>query len=193
MDIRVVDTAGDDFPRIAAVLAVTDTVDFDAGPNVLMVYRVNQQGSHPGDAHVRALLGQCHWQLVPMPATVLRAEQRRRPGACEDDVGVNRVDGKGPDGELVHGRVQPLPALAFILTAVHAAVRATIQHPSVSGMHSQSAHCAFTIEAVSDPQPGVSTIAAPPDALSKGSYTYGGILRHCLSLSATMPLLPSSR
>jgi hypothetical protein len=34
---------------------------------------------------------------------------------------------------------------------------------------------------VSDPQPGVSTIAAAPDALSKGSHTDGGLFRHCLS------------
>src|SRR2546425_624797 len=76
MDVRVGDPAGDDLPRIAAVLAVPHTVHFDAGPNVLVVYRVHQQGGHPGDAHIGALLGQCHRQLVPMPATVLGTEQR---------------------------------------------------------------------------------------------------------------------
>jgi len=67
MDVRVVDTAGDNLPRIASFLAVTDAVHFDAGPNVLGVYR---------------------------------------------------VDGKGTDGELVHGRVQPLPVLSCILCMV---------------------------------------------------------------------------
>src|SRR2546425_12922365 len=121
-----------------------------------------------------------------MPAAVLRAEQRCRPGAREDDVGVDGVDGEGPDGELVHGRVQPLPALAFILTAVYAAVSATVHDTSIAGMHRQSAHGAFTIEAVSGPQPGVSAIAAPPDALSKSAYTDRGMFRHCLSPSVTM-------
>src|SRR5262249_39728417 len=122
-----------------------------------------------------------HRQLVPKQTTVFGTEQRGRPGAREDDVGVDRVNGEGPDGELVHGRVQPLPALAFILTAVYAAVRATVHDTSVAGMHRQGAHGAFAIEAVADPQPGVSTIAAPPDALSKGPYTDSSIFCHGLS------------
>src|ERR1700720_2892925 len=52
-------------------------------------------------------------------------------------------------------------------------------------MSSQGAHGAFAIKAVADPQPGVSTIAAAPDALSKGAYTDRGILRHGLSPSVT--------
>src|SRR5262245_36484815 len=113
-----------------------------------------------------------------MLAAVLGTEQRCRPGAREDDVGVDWVDGQGPDGDLIHGRVQPLPVLSPILTAVHAAVSATVENLRVSGMHRQGAHGAFTIQAVSDPQPGVSTIAAPPDALSKGSHTDSRLFRH---------------
>src|SRR5262245_42350192 len=183
MDVRVGDPAGDDLPRIATVLAVPDAVHFEAGPDVLMVYRIDQQGSHPGNAHVGALLGHCHGQLIPMLAAILGTEQRCRPGAREDDVGVDRVDGEGPDGELIHGRVQPLPVLAFILTTVHAAVRATVQNTRISGMYRQGAHRAFTIDAVADPQPGLSAIAAPPDTLSKSPYTDGGMFRHCLSPS----------
>src|SRR5262245_60343749 len=52
-------------------------------------------------------------------------------------------------------------------------------------MHRQRAHGAFAIEAVADPQPGVPTIAAVPDALSKGAYTDSSLFRHCLSPSAT--------
>src|SRR5712671_230585 len=68
--------------------------------------------------------------------------------------------------------------LAAVLAAVHAAVRATVYDTSVTGMHRQGAHGAFAIKAVADPQPGGSTIAAAPDALSKGAYTDRGILRH---------------
>src|SRR5262245_59783749 len=115
-----------------------------------------------------------------MLAAVLRAEQGRRPGTGEDDVGVDRVNGDSPDGKLVHGRVQPLPVLAFVLTAVDAAVCTTVQNTRVPGMHRQGAHRAFAIDAVADPQPGVAAIAAAPDALSKSAYTDGGLLRHCL-------------
>ena len=48
-------------------------------------------------------------------------------------------------------------------------------------MHRQGAHGAFAIDAVSDSQPGVPAVAAPPDALSKGSYTDRGLFRHDLS------------
>src|SRR5262249_3773636 len=66
MDVRVVYTSGDALPRIAAVLAVPDAVYFEAGPDVLMVDRVNHQGGHSGDAYIGALLGYLHRQLVPM-------------------------------------------------------------------------------------------------------------------------------
>src|SRR5262249_33660882 len=122
----------------------------------------------------------------PMLAAVRGAEQRCRPGARKDDVGVDRINGEGPDGDLVHGRVQPLPVLAFIFTAVYAAVCATVHDTRVAGMHRQGAHGAFAIEAVSHPQPGVSAIAAAPDALSKGAYTDGGMFRHCLAPSVMM-------
>src|SRR4029434_4444273 len=74
--------------------------------------------------------------------------------------------------------------LASVFAAVHAAVRTTVHDTRVAGMHRQSAHRTFAIEAVADPQPGVSAIAAPPDALSKSAYTDGGLLRHGLSPSA---------
>src|SRR5215813_10139164 len=77
-----------------------------------------------------------------------------------------------------------LPVLAFILTAVYAAVRATVHDTRVAGMHCQSAHRTFAIEAMADPQPGVAAITAPPYALSKGAYTDSGIFCHCLSPSA---------
>ena len=50
----------------------------------------------------------------------------------------------------------------------------------------KGAHGTFAIEAVAAPQPGVSAIAAAPDALAKGAYTDSGLFRHCLSPSATM-------
>src|SRR5262249_38608334 len=153
-------------------------VHFDAGPDVLVVDRVHQQGGHPGDAHVGALLGHGHGELVPMPAAVRGAEQCRRPGAGEDDVGGDRVDGDTPDGQLIHGRGRPLPVLTPVLTAVDAAVRATVHDTRVAGMHRQGAHRAFAVDAVPDAQPGVAAIAAAPDALSQGTYTYSGILRH---------------
>src|ERR1700737_4548175 len=120
-----------------------------------------------------------------MLAAIRGAEQRCRPGARKDNVGGGRSKGGGPEGGLVHGRGQPLPMLAAVLAAVHAAVRATVHDTSVTGMHRQGAHGAFAIKAVADPQPGVSTIAAAPDALSKGAYTDRGILRHGLSPSVT--------
>src|SRR5262244_4354560 len=120
-----------------------------------------------------------------MLAAIRGAEQGGRSGARKDNVGVDRINGEGPDGDLVHGRVQPLPMLAAVVAAVQAAVRATVHDTSVTGMHRQSAHGAFAIEAVADPQPGVSAIAAAPDALSKGTYTDSGMFRHCLSPSAT--------
>src|SRR5215469_6793915 len=120
-----------------------------------------------------------------MLAAIRGAKQRCRSGAGKDNVGVDRVNGEGPDGDLVHRRVQPLPMLAAVLAAVHAAVGATVHDTSVTGMHRQGAHGAFAIKAVADPQPGVSTIAAAPDALSKGAYTDRGILRHGLSPSVT--------
>src|SRR5205823_2186309 len=120
----------------------------------------------PGDAYIGTLLGYLYRQLVPMPAAIRGAEQRCRPGAGKDDIGIDRVDSDGPDGELVHGRIQPLPVLAFILTAVDAAVRATVHDTRVAGMHRQSAHGAFAIEAVAGSQPGLSAVATPPDALS---------------------------
>src|SRR5215468_9385551 len=112
-----------------------------------------------------------------MLAAIRGAEQRCRSGARKDNVRVDRINGEGPDGDLVHGRVQPLPMLAAVL--------ATVNDTSVTGMHRQGAHGAFAIKAVADPQPGVSTIAAAPDALSKGAYTDRGILRHGLSPSVT--------
>src|SRR5260370_20739872 len=120
-----------------------------------------------------------------MLAAIRGAEQRCRSGARKDDVGVDRINGEGPDGVLVHGRVEPLPMLAAVLAAVHTAVRATVHDTSVAGMHCQGAHGAFAIKAVADPQPGGSTIAAAPDALSKGAYTDRGILRHGLSPCVT--------
>jgi hypothetical protein len=48
-------------------------------------------------------------------------------------------------------------------------------------MHGQGAHGAFTIETVSDPQPGIPAVTTPPDALSKRSYTDGGLFRHGFS------------
>src|SRR6516162_4833530 len=41
MDVRISDTAGDDLPRLAAVLAVQYAVYFEAGPDVLVVDRVD--------------------------------------------------------------------------------------------------------------------------------------------------------
>src|SRR6516162_6726429 len=120
-----------------------------------------------------------------MLAAIRGAEQRCRSGARKDDVGVDGINGQGPDGDLVHGRAEPLPMLAAVLAAIHAAVRATVHDTSVAGMHCQGAHGAFAINAFADPQPGVSTIAAAPDALSKGAYTDRGILRHGPSPSVT--------
>src|SRR5260370_12994421 len=120
-----------------------------------------------------------------MLAAIRGAEQRCRSGARKDDVGLDRIMGGGPDGVRVQGRVEPLPMLAAVLAAVHTAVRATVHDTSVAGMHCQGAHGAFAIKAVADPEPGVSTIAAAPDALSKGAYTDRGILRHGLSPSVT--------
>src|SRR5262250_3882900 len=99
-----------------------------------------------------------------MLAAIRGAKQRCRSGARKDNVGVDRINGEGPDGDLVHGRVQPLPALAFILTAVYAAVRATVHDTRVARMHRQGAHGAFAIDAMADAQPGVAAIAAAPDA-----------------------------
>src|SRR5262249_27517407 len=113
-----------------------------------------------------------------MLAAIRGAEQRCRSGARKDNVGVDRINGEGPDGDLVHGRVLPLPMLAAVLAAVHAAVRATVHDTSVTGMHRQGAHGAFAIKAVADPQPGGSTIPAAPDGWSQGSYAYRGILAH---------------
>src|SRR6516165_4178592 len=138
MDVRISDTAGDDLPRLAAVLAVPHAVYFEAGPDVLVVDRVDHQGGHSRDAHIGALLGYFHRQLVPMLAAIRGAEQRCRSGARKDNVGVDRINGEGPDGDLVHGRVQPLPMLAAVLAAVHAAVRATVHDTSVTGMHRQA-------------------------------------------------------
>src|SRR6202162_3182634 len=109
---------------------------------------------------LEALLGYLHRQLVPMLAAIRGAEQRCRSGARKDNVGVDRINGEGPGGDLVQGRAQLLPMLAAVLAAVHAAVRATVHDTSVTGMHRQGAHGAFAIKAVADPQPGVSTIAA---------------------------------
>src|SRR5215469_13650011 len=126
MDVRISDTAGDDLPRLPAVLAVPHAVYFEAGPDVLVVDRVDHQGGHPGDAHVGALLGYLHRQLLPVLAAIRGAEQRCRSGARKDNVGVDRIDGEGPDGDLVHWRVEPLPMLAAVLATVHAGVRATV-------------------------------------------------------------------
>src|SRR5882757_11295699 len=41
MDVRISDTAGDDLPRLAAVLAVPHAVYFEASPDVLVVDRVD--------------------------------------------------------------------------------------------------------------------------------------------------------
>src|SRR6516225_970126 len=68
-----------------------------------------------------------------MLAAIRGAKQRCRSGARKDNVGVDRINGEGPDGDLVHGRVQPLPMLAAVLAAVHAAVRATVHDTSVTG------------------------------------------------------------
>src|SRR5258707_6795117 len=100
-----------------------------------------------------------------MLAAIRGAEQRCRSGARKDNVGVDRINGEGPDGDLVHGRVEPLPMFAVVLAAVHAAVRATVHDTSVTGMHCQGAHGAFAIKAVADPQPDASTIAPAPNAL----------------------------
>src|SRR5215471_8750826 len=72
-----------------------------------------------------------------MLAAIRGAEQRGRSGARKDNVGIDRINGEGPDGDLVHGRVQPLPMLAAVLAAVHAAVRATVHDMSVTGMRRQ--------------------------------------------------------
>jgi hypothetical protein len=116
-----------------------------------------------------------------MRAAVPGTAQRCRPGARQDHVRVERVDGQSPDGERVHGRVQSLPVLASIRTAVYAAVRATVENTRVCGMHRQGAHGTFAIEARAHPHPGGATIAAAPDALSKRAYTDRSMLCHCLS------------
>src|SRR5262249_14677232 len=80
-----------------------------------------------------------------------------------------------------------LPVFALVLTAVDATVRATVHDSRIVGMYRQGAYRTFAIDAVPDPQPGIAAIAAAPDALSQGAYTYGGLFRHGLFLSATMP------
>src|SRR6476620_1696893 len=82
-----------------------------------------------------------------MLAAIRGAEQRCRSGARKDNVGVDRINGEGPDGHLVHGRVEPLPMFAAVPAAVDAAVRATVHDTSVTGMHRQGAHGAFAIKA----------------------------------------------
>jgi hypothetical protein len=124
-----------------------------------------------------------HGQLVPLPAAVFGTVQGCRSGAREDDVGVDRIDDEGTDGELIHGRVQVSPVLTSILAGVDAAVRATVEDPRVLRMHREGAHGAFSREIVADSQPGISAITAQLDALSQSSDTDCGRCRHDLTPS----------
>jgi hypothetical protein len=69
------------------------------------------------------------------------AEQRCRSGARKDNVGVDRINGEGPDGDLIHGRVQPLPMLAAVRSSDGGATWLWVRH----GLYSESAVRALAV------------------------------------------------
>src|SRR5439155_333311 len=164
VDVGIVDAAGNAPPAIAAIGAVQHAVDLDPSPHIAVVGRIDGQRRDARDAHIRAFLGDRRRQFLPAAPAILRAEQRRRPGSGEDDVGIDRIDRDLPNVEPVHRRVEPLEALAAIAALVDAVIGTGEHRARLMRMHTQPEDAALAPQPLHDAPPALAAIGAEPQA-----------------------------
>src|SRR6516165_4946248 len=177
VNVGVVDPR-DPRPGFTAVVAATHAVDFDAGPHHAVVRRVDRQRRHPWNANIWALFGHLGPQLVPMPSAVARAEKGCRPGARENDLGVDRIERDLPDMQRIHWRIEPLEALPAILAAVDPVIRAGEYGARLFGVNRKPEDPALGPQPASHLPPALATVGAHPSARSNGADTNREIIGH---------------
>src|SRR5262245_37894449 len=189
VNVGVFQPARDAAPGLAAIETAADAVDLDARPDDTMVRRVDGERRDPRDSYVLALFGHVDRELLPALSGVARAEERRRPRAGEDRVGIHGVDGDLPDMHRVHRRIETLETHASILTAVDPVVRAGIEDLCLRRMDGEAEHTALVPQPLPDSMPRFSAVCAVPRPCPNGSDTDAEVLRHDSLLLRGRPLL----
>src|SRR4051794_32029864 len=147
VDVEIGDAAGDSLPTIAAIGAAPDAVHLDPGPDHAIISRIDAQRSDPWHPNIWAFLGHLRRQFLPAAPAVLGAEQRRRPGASEDDVGIGGINGDLPDVQFVHRRFESLEALPAIRALVDPIICAREHDARLLRMHGEPEDLALAPQA----------------------------------------------
>lgn len=178
VDVWVGQPAGNGHPGVPSIQAPAHPIHLNACPDGPVVLRVHHQRRHTGDDHRRALFGQLHGQFFPPLAPVPGAKHRRGSGPGKDGVRLDGINGQGPDMQRVHRRVQPSPARATVLAAIHPRVGASIDDVGFPRMNRQRPDIALRVATGPDTGPGRPAIGTPPDSRPHSAYTDGKIGAH---------------
>src|SRR5262245_35893725 len=136
MNIGLVhEPAGRTRPAIAAVPAHPDAVDFDSGPDKLVIHGIHHESSHTRRRNVDALRRKIRWEPLPVLTAVPRAKKRRRRGSGKHRAWIHRIDGDAPDFVDIQWGIDMLEVNAAILAAIDAVIGAGINHARILRMH----------------------------------------------------------
>src|SRR5579875_3367517 len=106
-------------PTVATVAAAEDTVDFDAGPDVVRIARVGHNVGDLGWAG-EAFFDDIDPQLFPTPAAVPGTVDAGRFGAGENYLRIGGMPRHRPDLPALHRRRHQLPRHAVVFAAIQA-------------------------------------------------------------------------
>ncbi|ETW99015.1 MAG: hypothetical protein ETSY1_16555 [Candidatus Entotheonella factor] len=100
-------------PGLTAIPAAEHPINFNPDPNREMIFRVHH---HTGDKWRPNAACRCnvHFAWLPLPAAVAGAIYPSRSGASKENMGIDRIDSKRPDGR--QGVSEQLPMGATIRT-----------------------------------------------------------------------------
>src|SRR5437762_9492546 len=96
MNIRVIQTRLKVRPSVPTVEAAEDAIDFYPCPDNTMIVGIHDDAGHEGYAN-GALPGDVYSQFLPLQSAISRTIDRSRARAGKENIGINRVDGQGPD------------------------------------------------------------------------------------------------
>ena len=123
------------FPGIAPVETADHPADFETGIHCLGLLRARGQGDDPArEAHLDHHVRKIDAQPLPMLAGVHAAIHRGRRGSAVHDPRVIGPEQQRPDHYVGVGKIQGLPVLASVRTAVWPMLRAHIDDPRVVRM-----------------------------------------------------------
>jgi len=123
VNVRVVQTRLEVRPRIPAVEAAKDAVNFDRRPDNAVIVGVDDDGGHEGYAN-RTLRGDLYRQFFPVQSAISRAIDPSRARAGKENVGVNRVNGQRPYRRHRPTGADPLPPCSAIVAREQARIAA---------------------------------------------------------------------